>query len=428
MSARKNTTERNIAENIKAEKKAKDEKRYVMFLSPEDRTIKQNVRYLLSTLIENEYREKFIKAIDIEESSLLEFKALDRKIVPSNDTIKKIESYFESEYDMGENGCDLRDKDLLLKLSNMGINVATSIRNTERIKSNIQNLRKYFHETQKQLADAIGVQPSAIANYEDVQNSKMPNQEKLIAIARHYRITVDELLNLELELFPLKNANVKSKDNIGRTLEKLLPYVEYHESVPQEARNIKTLDACAIHEELLYHVVDNTLGEHMEEVEECLELYESAIEEGDAIAAANQLWWLMLFGMTLCGFNDNSLENLEKNAEVTNNVLDWVKMGWLIEPLKSHLCSDCETKNLRQEFLKNCEKQIVQDIYVLKQSGCCELADYYTAFRYTFGVVRNNLTRELNRAIGHELMRSFGSMRNEYVKDFYSILDNLTEC
>ena len=118
MSARKNTTERNIAENIKAEKKTKDEKRYVMFLSPEDRTIKQNVRYLLSTLIENEYREKFIKAIDIEESSLLEFKALDRKIVPSTDMMTKIESYFEDEYAMGENGCDLRDKDLLVKLSN----------------------------------------------------------------------------------------------------------------------------------------------------------------------------------------------------------------------------------------------------------------------------------------------------------------------
>jgi len=57
---------------------------------------------------------------------------------------------------------------------------------------NIRRIRKANHETQRELGDAIHVSDTAIANYES--GYRQPDIQTLMAIARHYGVSIEELL------------------------------------------------------------------------------------------------------------------------------------------------------------------------------------------------------------------------------------------
>lgn len=59
-----------------------------------------------------------------------------------------------------------------------------------RLCENIRTLRKERGETQRELADAIGVYQTAVSKWE---NSGRMNLENAIKVADHYGVSLDEL-------------------------------------------------------------------------------------------------------------------------------------------------------------------------------------------------------------------------------------------
>lgn len=59
-----------------------------------------------------------------------------------------------------------------------------------RLCKNIRTLRKERGETQRELADAIGVYQTAVSKWE---NSGRMNLENAIKVADHYGVSLDEL-------------------------------------------------------------------------------------------------------------------------------------------------------------------------------------------------------------------------------------------
>jgi len=57
---------------------------------------------------------------------------------------------------------------------------------------NLRGIRLRAGETQWELAEVCGVSPTAISNYE--HGNRQPDLETLVRIARHYHVTLDELV------------------------------------------------------------------------------------------------------------------------------------------------------------------------------------------------------------------------------------------
>lgn len=64
------------------------------------------------------------------------------------------------------------------------------------IGSRIRELRKQAKETQKELGKAINVTPVEICRYE--KQVRMPSVRTAIAIAKHYNVSADYILAMEL--------------------------------------------------------------------------------------------------------------------------------------------------------------------------------------------------------------------------------------
>ncbi|MFW6378130.1 MAG: helix-turn-helix domain-containing protein, partial [Bacillota bacterium] len=62
--------------------------------------------------------------------------------------------------------------------------------------SQLKKLRKANKITQKDLAQALGLAQTTIANYEN--GSRFPNQETLVKLANHFDVTLDYLIKNEM--------------------------------------------------------------------------------------------------------------------------------------------------------------------------------------------------------------------------------------
>lgn len=70
---------------------------------------------------------------------------------------------------------------------------------------NILCLRKGHSETALDLGDAIGVGKSVISEYETGSRGKVPPRNVLMNIAKHYGVTVDDLIEGDFSEFDLGN-------------------------------------------------------------------------------------------------------------------------------------------------------------------------------------------------------------------------------
>ena len=65
------------------------------------------------------------------------------------------------------------------------------------------------------------------------------------------------------------------------------------------------------------------------------------------------------------------------------------------------------------------DEAIQEILKELKQNTkISSLADYYLALRYSLGRVENELTVDMNRSIGNEMMLAFAEIGNYYAKYF----------
>ncbi len=287
----------------------------------------------------------------------------------------------------------------------------------DRLSNNIKSLRKSMGETQEELAYSLDLNSkSAIANWESGENR--PSPENLKKIAEHYKVTVDQLLEMDLDFdfsFP-KHINaclVGDNYKLIHSFLCLFPIVTVKKE--QELYPI-LIDAQSFHKQLLV-CLNNVNDDCFCYFEKAMELYEEADEKYDSISAkANMLSILLLF---LCLIVEcMEFEGIYEMLEIKNQTLRrkairrFITEDYLSRSFKS-------SDRLKQEFDEYFYKEIMETIKELKgDSELFELGDYYHCLLYIFGFVDNDLNTAINRQIGLALLSDLELMKNKYIRRF----------
>ena len=279
---------------------------------------------------------------------------------------------------------------------------------------NIRGLRKAYGETLLDLALAIGANgPSAISQYES--GKRMPERDYLIRIAKHYRITENELLNGNYGNMPsLIRLPVGDREYGMSMIGKMFPLI----CTPQALDNPEFKEAYKIHKKLIDELIAGDMDLEEEKIDLCMDLYKKASRDGVVEAIANHLWWLMLAGFFAVFCTPRLLESLD--------IIDADKIT--IKDLFASILPSFDEENSENEFdtnphrlafLEENEVDLLVDIILLRKSKeYSDLGDFYLALRHKFSLLRNTLSIEMNSAVGDELFRTFSIMGNKYCDSF----------
>lgn len=280
--------------------------------------------------------------------------------------------------------------------------------------ANIRGLRKGYGETQLDLATAIGVETTAISNYE--LGERIPERDVLLKIAMHYRITENELLHGNFA--NLKNVSkmpITDKEYNKAMLDKMLPFI----CTDKALENAKFKDAYSMHQEMYTSIVD---GEEFDtdRIERCMDLYDAAIGEGVIEGAANYLWWLFFFSFTFSFLTPKMLDNIAAFKQKNATVKDIIHNGYLPSFDDEPMAEDTqEFLAARKSFIEDNEVSMVVNISRLKHTQeYQDLGDYYLALYYKLDIISNTQSPEMNSAVGDEMLLAFSLMGNPYAKSF----------
>ena len=283
--------------------------------------------------------------------------------------------------------------------------------NYNRLGLNINYLRRKFDQTLLDLANDTGISVTALSQYET--GTVIPPRDRIIIIAKHFRITENELIfgdysnSTNIASLPVNN---KKRDKI--MFEKMLPLICTDKAMENE--NFKT--AFNTHK-LLYDLILS--GEDFDIVKYnlCLEFYKKSREEGITEGTANHLWLLMFLGFFLSIVNSsllNAIKSLHGKEGTMKDIIDGILYS---------VCDEEDKENkmyadVKKEFVKENQADMKIDIALLKKSKkYADLGDYFLAFMYVFGLIENDKTPEANSSVGYEMLYIFKILGNPYVKN-----------
>ena len=278
---------------------------------------------------------------------------------------------------------------------------------TDNLSKNIKTLRNAYGETQLELAFAIGLDPpSAISQYEN--GTRIPQTRERRKIAEHFRITEDELAHGDYSHYTLKLLAADARETAAEFLDGLLPIIRTEKAM-QDPLFKKGYEAHM----RAYEAVKAGRPVDEGDVDICADAYADALYDNHVCeAAANLLWWLVLEGIEV---------NYAEAAEGAKQLLQ--KKMSAAEFLKNRFLRSCDgepdeqQRKVRAEFLEE-SREIYTDL--LKELKACphlsELADYYSAIMYTYGLINNGLTLEMNQTVGYEMLRAAARLGNRYAK------------
>ncbi len=108
----------------------------------------------------------------------------------------------------------------------------------------LKQLRQKHRLTQSELADLLGLKPTAISNYESKRNE--PSFEKLIALSKYFDVSCDYLLGLSEAYLPI-GGEVLDKDiveffnlykqlnqNSAKEVRSYAKYILYRQEHPED--------------------------------------------------------------------------------------------------------------------------------------------------------------------------------------------------
>lgn len=280
---------------------------------------------------------------------------------------------------------------------------------------NIRGLREAYGDTQLELALALGLNSTgAIANYEN--GDRIPIRDVLVKIAQRYHVTVSELINGNFANMRNVSARQLNDHSYNKAMfDKLLPIVCTEEAL----QNTTFRQAYSIHNKI-YQAIVKSAEIDPGLIDRCMGLYAAARDEGVIEGAANNVWWIMFFGIITSLMTPQLLQNISRIEKKDATVKDFLLLGFLGEfGESSDEDSATEYEQSRRDYLDEYEVKLLVDIHRLKHSNkYADLADYYLALRYEFNLLSNSLTPEMNKAVGDEMMITLSMMSNPYAEAF----------
>lgn len=283
-----------------------------------------------------------------------------------------------------------------------------------KVGKNIRSLRKAYGQSLLDLALDIGVGVSAISQYEN--GKRTPERDILINMAKHFKITENELLYGDYSrMKDLTSAPVNSKEHNLAMIKKMLPIFFDEEAT----KNGDFARAYELHLKLYNDIIQGTAWDDTQ-FDTCMKLYKQASRAGIHEATANSLWWEMFFGAIYSLFSPRfvaSIEALHGKEATMKDVIN----GYLYSPDDEDDDTYIEYQTAKNEFVKENEVDILVNIALLKNTNqYVALGDYYLALCYIFGLRNNDMSPEMNSAIGYEMMHILGVLGNPYAKAFSS--------
>lgn len=288
-----------------------------------------------------------------------------------------------------------------------------SVDNTSK---NIRNLRIAYGETQMDLAYALGLNsPATIAMYE--KGSRTPKHDVRQKIGAHYMMTEDELVHGDFSRLNVVSLPFDDTVKMQEMTTTFLPIIctdkaladplfrkgyETHISMYKDMKAGKEFD--------------------QKDYDICMNAYIESCESNDTLeSAANCLWWLLLTGMGMA--NAQMFDGIKALEKKQIEKAEFLKKYYLHNFDDDYYYKDEAQRNKeRHEFLEDSEEVIVTLLRKLKASPQWpDLADYYTAFRYNFCIVNNNLSDNMNRTVGGEMMWAIATLGNKYANTFLRV-------
>lgn len=289
----------------------------------------------------------------------------------------------------------------------------------KRIGKNIRSLRVAYGESQEKLGEAIGTGKSTISMYES--GEREPSKGTLSDIAKHYLISVDELIYSDFSDMD-KIISVDSYiilDNI----EVILPIMSSEEA----RQNVHFRKAIKKHKELYMQLRNHGL-DYLDEINISLKEYIKAYYEKagpEAVANIIAISYLLMFfiksAMILIEDRPVKPAVLRMLSEKDREVKEFME-----NPDPEFEKSAKKADGLMREL--GSEDFLAELKYILKQSPrLSDLCDYYLGLQYCWNLVDNDLTASFNRRIGIEMLITFDSVGNAYAADFLDIFMDTTE-
>ena len=277
---------------------------------------------------------------------------------------------------------------------------------------NIRALRNQFKESQQELADILNVVKTTISNYEN--GKRDPDWNMLNNIANHYLVSVDDIVNKRLYNIRLDDS-VFDMETQSTIFLKFFPIV----SSKKAENNIHFVRALKKHNDIYSRAEKQDMSELIDVID-CIDGYLQAMDDDDSSvdACSNILGiYCLLYYMFVSApqfINENSAALVRMKKENIRFKKDLTELSYD----QSFFEDLAETKKLLNN--KESLKLVTAALKILKKSERADLADYYIALRYIFGMVNEN-NNQLNREIGFCLMETFSEIGNVYAKLFMDI-------
>lgn len=283
------------------------------------------------------------------------------------------------------------------------------------LSKNIKYLRTAFGETQLDLSLAIEVQANTISQYEN--GDRIPKPEIKEKIASHYRITVDELIHTDFSNLQIPNFKFANRKQMIQMTLSMFPIIRTEISMKDSLfiRGYKTH---------LHMVEEMKEGRECadRDYDICLNSYSNSYEKSKTPESlANLMWWFII--TEIATKNQWIIDGAEVLTDKDFSINNFYKYFYLKD------CDSSEEEHQMEEFdqkeLEDFEESIDILLKALKTyAEWSELADYYMAMRYMMGCISNELTEEMNKAIGREMLWAFMKMGNKYAKKLFSLIIN----
>jgi len=280
-----------------------------------------------------------------------------------------------------------------------------------RVGKNIKKLRQAYGESQQNLADAIHVSPSAIANYE--KGDRVVDIQKLQAIALRYRYPVEQLIRISMSPRKQKSNFIVSK-KITEMFKTIFPLF-----CSEKALEDSSFKRAYKYNIKIWEAIDRGVEPEHEDIERCLDSYYISLEESQKTESIANLL-SMFFFIAVCATadeNDIRINEALRNSFITGDAIETK----FFTRVRKH-DNDAERKKISCEF----NEIIIPLIVRLKASPeWIDLAHYYVALRYYFGMVDNNISDDWNSTIGQEMMRSLQDINNKYACNLIKFIESL---
>ena len=287
----------------------------------------------------------------------------------------------------------------------------------KQIWKNIRGLRLYYGESQEKLGEVIGVSKTAITNYE--KGNRELSQEKLTAIAKHFMITVDELMYMDFS----KIGNFAANNDFWKYIEIMLPIVSSERAMTNDHFRTAFKKQQKGYSLLTKEDTEGLILQ-CESFDDYLIAYED--ERSKTESAVNLIAWYYLVLFSL-----KSVPSFlkEKPAILQHGMRRDNKLKRMVE--ESNYDSDFITgsKDIVKELYSSemVDKINQMKILVKRSEKWSDLADYYLSLQFVWNLVDNDLNWAYNQRIGIEMMFTFASVGNQYAISYIDSLRALSQ-